>query len=67
MAKEISYAEFIADYEAGLIHDLDQIGSRIYGRSVKGQADNPAGYILVYAEIPQGAVERPWWKFWQRR
>ena len=53
MAKELTYAEFMADYEAGMIHDLNQIGSRIYGRSVKGQADNPAGYVLVYAEVPE--------------
>ena len=53
MATEISYTEFMADYEAGLIHDLAQIGTRIYGKSAKGQAENPRGYIMVYAEIPE--------------
>lgn len=53
MATEIPYAEFMADYEAGLIHDINQIGARIYGKSVKGQADNPRGYIMVYAGIPE--------------
>jgi len=53
MAVEIPYVDFMADYEAELILDIHVIGTRIYGRSVKGQADNPLGYIMVYAQIPE--------------
>ena len=61
--KKIPLKEFLENWERGLIMEVQTIGSRVYGKSVKGQADNPQGYVLVYADAGE-KVEKPWWKFW---
>ena len=61
--KKIPLKEFLEDWEHGLIHEVTGTQNRIYGKSVKGQADNPQGYILVYADAGE-KVEKPWYKFW---
>lgn len=50
--REISIQEFIEDYAEALISDVVVVKNRIYGRSVKGQADNPDRYEVVWAAIP---------------
>jgi len=62
--KEISYDEFIQDWERGLISEVQSTADKLIGKSCKGQADNPRGYIMVYCMVPKGKLEKPWWKFW---
>jgi len=62
--EEISYDEFIQDWENGLIHEVQSTADKLIGKSVKGQGDNPRGYIMVYCMVPKGKLEKPWWKFW---
>jgi hypothetical protein len=52
MTTETTYDEFLADWENGLIQNVTGAGNRLYGQSVKGQADNPQGYIIVYCIVP---------------
>jgi len=55
LVKEISLAEFISDVQEGLIKETVFIGNttnRIYGKSVKGMADKPDRYELVWAKVP---------------
>ena len=61
--KKLSLEEFLADWEAGYIHEVQGAGNRLFGKSVKGQADNPRGYIMVYADAAE-KIEKPWYKFW---
>lgn len=51
MATQITKAEMIAEYEDGTIHSIVNTGNRIYARSVKGQASNPKGFIVVWCMI----------------
>jgi len=62
--KEISFEEFVQDWENGLIHEVASTADKMYGKSFKGQGDNPRGYIMVYCMVPKGQLEKPWWKFW---
>lgn len=50
--REIPLAEFIDGYEKNLINDVCYIDGKVYGRSVKGQADNPQGYEVVWSSVP---------------
>ena len=61
--KKIPLKEFLEDWEKGLIHEVAATANKIYGKSVKGQADNPQGYVLVYADAAE-KIEKPWYKFW---
>jgi hypothetical protein len=51
----ITLAQFIADVEAGLITEIFSITvgleKRVYGKTPKGQASNPQGWIIVYAVV----------------
>lgn len=60
--KEIPYSEFIQDWENGLIHEVQSTADKLYGKSVKGQADNPRGFIMVYCMVPKGPVKKPLWR-----
>ena len=47
----ISLAEFISQYEMGLVFDVVVVKDKIYGKSCKGeQGDMP--YKIVFANIP---------------
>lgn len=52
---EISVASFLEKYESGNIENpiTVKVGTqqRIYGRTTEGQANNPDGYIVVYAVV----------------
>lgn len=48
-------AEFVADVEAGFISDMVFIGNttnRVYGKTVKGMADKPQRFEVVWAKVP---------------
>ena len=78
--KEITLKEFLDTWEAGLIIDesVHSFGEVIYGKSVKGQADNPQGSILVFAVKPETKeelietvasieeAEKKWYQIWKR-
>lgn len=49
MARKITVTEFWELYEQDMVYDIVNIGARIYGKSVKGQADKPEGYEIIYA------------------
>jgi len=53
--KKITKAEIIADIEAGLVDSLFTLIHNgkwiIAGRSVKGMADDPRMFEIVYAEV----------------
>jgi len=52
--REIPLSEFIGDYEKGLIMEVVYIGEplrRVYGRTAKGQWDNPQKYEVVWASV----------------
>ena len=61
---ELSYAEFLEDWDRGLIREVQGTADKLFGKSVKGQAGNPRGYILVYCVVPAGRLKKPWYKFW---
>ena len=61
--KKVSLAEFLEDWERGLMLEVQGAGNQLYGKSVKGQAENPRGYIMVYADAAE-KIEKPWYKFW---
>jgi hypothetical protein len=48
-------AQFITDVEDGLISDIFSITvgteKRVYGKTPKGQANNPKRFIVVYAVV----------------
>jgi len=53
--REITLNEFIEGVEKGLISDTIFIGNnvnRVYGKSVKGMADKPNPYEIVWAKVP---------------
>lgn len=53
--REIPISEFIDGYEEGLITEVVFVGNninRLYGRSVKGQGNNPKGYEIVWSKVP---------------
>jgi len=53
---EISLAEFQEQYSRGTLSEVFSIvvsgEKRVYGKSVKGQANNPNRHIVVYAVVP---------------
>ena len=65
--KEIPYAEFIQDWEKGLILEVQSTADKLIGKSVKGQADNPRGFIMVYCMVPTGKLKKPLWRRILRR
>jgi hypothetical protein len=52
METKLDYAVFFADWQNGLIVEVTGAGNRLYGKSVKGQAENPQGFIIVFADVP---------------
>jgi len=62
--QEISYTEFLEDWNEGLIFEVQSTADKLFGKSVKGQAHNPRGYIMVYCVVPAGRIKKPWYKFW---
>lgn len=52
--REIPLAEFLQDYEDGVLTEVVPIGrlNKIFARSVKGRADNPQQYEVVWAALP---------------
>jgi len=53
--REITLTEFITDYENGLISEVVYVGgaqNRVFGRSVKGMAEKPGRYDVVWAKVP---------------
>ena len=40
---ELSYAEFLEDWNRGLIRDVQGTADKLFGKSVRGQALNPRG------------------------
>ena len=48
----ITIAEFLSLYEDGLLSEVVTAKNNVYARNVKGQADNPKRYEIVYAVIP---------------
>lgn len=49
--REVTKVEFLNLYEQGLIFEVVNVGDRVIGRSVKGQADNPDRYEVVWCSV----------------
>ena len=62
--KEIPYEEFVHGWETGHIHEVQSTADKLFGKDVRGQADNPRGHIMVYCIVPKGGIKKPRWKFW---
>lgn len=50
--REITIAEMRQLYIENVLDKIVQIAGRVYALSVKGQADSPDGYEVVWATIP---------------
>ena len=53
--KEIALTLFHEAWAYGLLYEVHWIGggvNRIYGKTTEGQAENPDGYIVVWAHTP---------------
>jgi len=66
MMKKLSYKEFVEWWEKAHILEVQSTADKMFGKDVRGQADNPQGYIMVYCIVPVGALEKKWWQFWKR-
>lgn len=55
MPTEITVQNFIEGVEQGYITECFTVAvageQRVYGKTPEGQADNPRGFILVYAVV----------------
>ena len=48
----ITITQFLDMYENGQLTEVVFVKDKVYARSTLGQADNPAGYEIVYAVVP---------------
>jgi len=44
---EVKFDDFMRDWDEGLIMEVIIIGNKVYGKTVKGQADNPKRHEVV--------------------
>ena len=47
--RQITLSEFQRLYEDGYVSEIVTLKDRIFGRSIKGQADNPKRHEVVFA------------------
>jgi len=53
--RQIPLADFIADWEKGYIKEVVFVGStinRVYGKTLKGTAQLPERYEVVWSSVP---------------